>query len=100
VYRIVQEALTNIQQHGAASTVEVAVRFSPRRIRIQIRDDGQGFDTQQVMLSPPADHFGLIGMRERATSVGGTLRIESTWGRGSQVILEIPSTESRLESGE
>jgi len=99
-YRIVQEALNNIQQHGAARAVEVTVRFGPRRTRIQIRDDGQGFDTEQVMLSPPADHFGLIGMRERAASVGGTLRIESTSGRGSQVILEIPNREATAGMGE
>jgi len=99
-YRIVQEALNNIQQHGAARGVEVTVRYGPRRLRIQIRDDGQGFDTEQVMLSPPADHFGLIGMRERATSVGGTLHIESTSGRGSQVILEIPNREATAGMGE
>jgi signal transduction histidine kinase len=97
-YRIVQEALSNIHQHAAAESVSIAMRYSPQQIRITIRDDGQGFDKEQVMLSPPRYHFGLIGMRERALSIGGQLRLESEPGKGSQVTLDIPVGRASLES--
>jgi signal transduction histidine kinase len=97
-YRIVQEALSNIHQHAAAESVSVSVRYSPQQVRITIRDDGQGFDMERVMLSPPRHHFGLIGMRERALSVGGQLCLESEPGKGSRVTLDIPVGSVSLES--
>ena len=101
VYRIVQEALNNVRQYAAASSVDLTLRFAPRRVRVVIRDDGKGFDISRVMLTPPGRHIGLIGMRERALSVGGNLRVESVPGKGSQVILEIPISEAKIrESGE
>jgi signal transduction histidine kinase len=101
VYRIVQEALNNIHQHAAASSVYMSIRFSPQRVRITIRDDGKGFDIQSVMLSPPERHFGLIGMRERASGIGGNLHVDSMPGKGSQVTLEIPISEAEFqEEGE
>ncbi len=89
-YRIVQEAMNNAFQHGAASSIDMSIRFSPRQLSIKIRDDGQGFDVQQVMQLPVACHYGLIVMRERAQSVGGSLMVKSEPGKGSQVTLEIP----------
>lgn len=97
IYRIVQEALNNIRQHAAAGSVNMSIRFGPQRIRIIIQDDGKGFDIQNVMLSPPGRHFGLIGMRERAVSVGGNLRVDSVPGEGSQVILEIAVSEAGIQ---
>jgi signal transduction histidine kinase len=91
-YRIVQEALNNIRQHAAANSVDMLIRFSPQRVHIVIRDDGNGFDTKSVMLSSPGRNFGLIGMRERALSVGGSLQVDSIPGEGVQVVLEIPAT--------
>ena len=91
VYRIVQEALNNIRQHASATWVDVLVHFSPQWLRVTIRDDGKGFDVQSVMLSSPGRHFGLIGMRERALSIGGKLHVDSVPGRGCLVILEIPA---------
>lgn len=96
-YRIVQEALNNIHQHAAARSVFVSIRYGPQQVRIMINDDGQGFDMERVMLSPPRHHFGLIGMRERALSVRGRLRVESKPGQGSRVILDIPVTDADLE---
>lgn len=96
-YRIVQEALNNIHQHAAARSVSVSIRYGPQQVRIMIHDDGQGFDMGQVMLSPPKYHFGLIGMRERALSVRGLLRVESEPGQGSRVILDIPISNKDLE---
>jgi signal transduction histidine kinase len=96
-YRIVQEALSNIHQHAAAESVSISIRYSPQQVRIAIHDNGQGFDIERVMLSPPGHHFGLIGMRERALSVGGQLRLESEPGQGSQVIVDIPASNAELE---
>jgi signal transduction histidine kinase len=89
-YRIMQEALSNIHQHAAAESVHISIRYSPQQVRIAIQDNGQGFDIERVMLSPPGRHFGLIGMRERALSIGGHLRVKSEPGQGSQVIVDIP----------
>ncbi len=99
VYRIAQEALNNVHQYAAASSVGIAIRFGPKRVRIVIQDDGKGFDISSVMLAPPGRHIGLIGMRERALSVGGNLRVESVPGSGSQVILEIPISEAEIRTG-
>jgi len=98
-YRIAQEALNNVRQYAAASSVDTTIRFGPKRVRIVIQDDGQGFDLSSVMLAPPRRHIGLIGMRERALSIGGTLRVESVPGKGSQVILEIPISEAKNQEG-
>ena len=91
VYRIVQEALTNVIQHANASNVNISIRFGSRWIQLIIRDDGQGFDMEELIGSTRI-HIGLIGMRERALSVGGNLNIESNPGKGSRVTLQIPGT--------
>jgi signal transduction histidine kinase len=93
IYRIVQEALNNVLQHAAASSVEVSIRYGPRRIRVAIHDDGKGFDIPSVMHSVPESHYGLIGMRERAMSIGGTLNMDSVPGKGSVVTLDIDTAK-------
>lgn len=90
VYRIVQEALNNVGQHAAANAVETSVRFGPQRLRVTVQDDGKGFDVSRVMFTLPKLHIGLIGMRERALGIGGTLHVESLPGKGSRIILEVP----------
>lgn len=90
IYRIVQEALNNVFQHGAADFIDTSIRFGPRQIIIEIQDNGEGFNVQQVMQSPLACHFGLISMRERALSVGGNLYVRSEIGHGCQITLKIP----------
>jgi signal transduction histidine kinase len=72
VFRIVQEALTNVAKHARASTVRVAVRESDERLRIEVKDDGAGFDTEA-----PSRGFGLAGMRERVSLADGMLTISS-----------------------
>lgn len=86
-YRIVQEALHNIRKHAEATTARVLVEFDSRALKVTIVDDGKGFDKDRVL----ADKcLGLIGMKERAESVGGTLTIESATKSGTKVALEIP----------
>ena len=85
VYRIVQEALTNVERHAGAEQVEVEIVYRDREILLRVEDDGEGFD---VGASPSG--FGLRGMRERAEAVGGSLTVESTAGRRSVIRAAIP----------
>jgi two-component system NarL family sensor kinase len=81
LYRIAQEALTNIAQHAQAEHVNLQLVMTPNQTRLVIEDDGQGFDPAQV----PQGHFGLIGLNERNKLLGGTLRLESSPGAGTRL---------------
>jgi signal transduction histidine kinase len=72
VYRLVQEALTNVAKHARASSVRVCVRGSGEELLIEVQDDGLGFDVEE-----PGGGFGLAGMHERVSLAGGTLKVES-----------------------
>jgi len=91
LYRIIQEALTNIAKHASAKNVSIVVERKPRSMITIIEDDGCGFDAHAV-LEPAQDEnkLGLHGMRERAELLGGRLQIESAVGSGSSVFVEIP----------
>ncbi len=89
VYRVVQEALTNVRKHAGASRVGVIVERRLDELRVVIDDDGCGFDAAAV--SPQSGRqLGLRGMAERARLVGGRLEIESVPGRGTTIYLAIP----------
>ena len=90
LYRIVQEALTNVTRHARATRVRVQVRRESRVVRCVVEDDGVGFDAAEVFARPAACGLGLVGMRERLDAVGGTLRITSTPGGGARLAAEIP----------
>ena len=98
VYRVVQEALTNVRKHARARGAEVLVGVHNGAFWAVIRDDGIGFDDDDGSLAR-AGHLGLAGMEERAHMLGGTLGIQSTPGEGTQVTLLIPHIQSR-ETGE
>lgn len=85
--RIVQEALTNVRKHAGAQQVEVNLTIQSDRLRVQIIDDGSGFDPGQ---SAGNRHFGLQTMHERAESAGGVLVIHSRRGEGTRVELVLP----------
>ena len=90
IYRIVQEALTNVARHARARNASVILDRRPDCIVAIIEDDGAGFD---VGAGAPADgstHFGLIGIRERAALLGGTARIESSAACGTSVFVSLP----------
>jgi len=91
IYRIVQEAISNVHRHSAAMDAEVLLQYYADRVEVTIRDNGKGFDTAEV-LSPVGDHVGVTCMEERAYSVGGRLEIRSAPGHGTAVILQIPIT--------
>jgi signal transduction histidine kinase len=90
VYRLVQEALTNVAKHARASTVRVVVEASDGQVLLEVRDDGAGFDTEAV-----GSGFGLDGMRERVSLAGGTLSI-SSGEQGTLVTASLP-TDARDE---
>jgi PAS domain S-box-containing protein len=85
VYRLVQEALNNVAKHSMARRAELTVRSSRHAIEIEIKDNGVGFEPSLVR-----EGFGLVGMRERAALLGGTLEVRSTRGSGTRVRAEIP----------
>lgn len=89
VYRIVQESLNNVAAHAQAQSVDIRVEFRPTRLRIVVEDDGVGFDYESVLASAPGQ-MGLIGMRERAQSIGGRLEVKSVPGQGTQLVLQVP----------
>ena len=91
VYRITREALRNAWRHAAAQHITVEIRYDERRFRVQVRDDGRGFDEQAVRRDPPAGHFGLNGMRERAEKLGGSLEVWSKPEFGTEIVVSIPA---------
>ena len=91
VYRIIQEALTNVARHSNASRVELRVRFRDSDVLVEVRDDGRGITSQEV---GSVRSLGLIGIRERAELVGGTARFEGIAGRGTIVSIRIPMPET------
>ena len=87
IYRILQEALTNVARHSGAARVEIRVRERTDELLLEIRDDGRGIAPREVA---GATSFGLIGIRERADMLGGTALIEGVAGRGTIVSIRIP----------
>ncbi len=85
VYRLVQEALTNVVKHSAASRATLSARCADGMAAIEVRDDGAGFDPEA-----PGAGRGLLGMRERVAMLGGTLEIDSSPGAGTRVAATLP----------
>ena len=85
---IVQQAITNVLRHAHAQSVQLAVVFGIRRLRISVRDDGRGFVPDHATTG--ATHFGLVGMRERAREIGAEVRVHSALERGTTVSVLVP----------
>jgi len=91
LFRVIQEALSNVRRHARASHVTVELDFQPERLRAIVEDDGRGFNAPEK----PGDlvasgRLGLAGMYERTRAIGGVLTIHSESGRGTSVIVEVP----------
>lgn len=95
LYRIVQEALTNVARHAHAQHVQIKFRTSPTDLGVTIRDDGKGFHHG---VNAPFSHLGIEGMRQRAAHLGGILQIVSPPNGGTEVHLQIPQ-KSRSRNG-
>ena len=94
VYRFLQEGLSNAFRHGNVNTAVVTVIGSPEGVRVEIQDNGEGFDvTDPIRLNTDGGQ-GLIGLKDRAESIGGSLNIESTIGKGTILTLHIATEET------
>ena len=87
LYRVIQEALTNIVKHSAASRVSILLQRKNSSVVAVVEDDGNGFDPRETR----ADALGLAGMSERLSLAGGRLQVESSPGAGTTVVAEVPS---------
>jgi PAS domain S-box-containing protein len=87
LYRIAQEALTNVAKHSRAQSVDVILERRPDHVMLIVEDDGVGFDP--AALGAARQGFGLLGMKERASLVGATLEIESAAGKGTTLLLRM-----------
>jgi signal transduction histidine kinase len=91
LYRVAQEALTNVAKHAGATKVRVTLTYLDDALLLDVADNGVGFSAEsRTTPDSPADGYGLIGMRRRAERVGGRLTIESVPGSGTTVNLWVP----------
>jgi len=86
--RISQEAIANAVRHAGPSEITVSLRFDAQDVELSVRDDGRGFAATSALAR--GEHFGLLGMRERADEIGGQLRVDSTPGAGTKIEIRIP----------
>lgn len=91
-YRIIQEALTNVARHAQAQSCRVYLQRLAATVLITIEDDGVGFDPEQATRPETRRGLGLLGIRERASLVRGTLRLESARGSGTRITVELPAS--------
>lgn len=99
IYRLVQEAFSNVLKHASASHVSLEINYHPQLVSIIIQDNGIGFASDLTELEASRNsHFGLVGMRERVELIEGRMDIDSNPGRGTKIIIDIPTTaEHRKE---
>lgn len=91
LYRIIQEALTNVARHARARNVSVLIEQRGDELVAVVEDDGVGFDISKIEMSDAVQaHLGLAGMRERAALLGGTITFESEIGRGTSIYIQLP----------
>ena len=90
VYRVVQETLHNCEKHSGATQVRVAVRQFPESLLLEVEDNGRGFQLNGKGMPSKTTGLGLLGIRERAAIVGGSLAIDSAIGHGTRIALRIP----------
>ena len=105
LHRVTQEALSNVRKHARAGRVVLTLSYMGGLVVLDVRDDGVGFDAAaQASVAPgaadgSAGGFGLGAMRGRVEQAGGTLTVESSPGRGTSLVVELPATERREQRG-
>jgi signal transduction histidine kinase len=97
LYRITQEALTNIAKHAGAENISVLLERRNDHVSLIIEDDGRGFDSDKAFIEQKG--LGLVGMRERAILIGGTLEIDSVPGRGTTIVARITVPQETTGKG-
>jgi signal transduction histidine kinase len=96
IYRVAQECLQNIAKHSKATAVNFLLQSADQNIRLSISDNGAGFCAEEAWGKTMS--FGLSGMRERATTLGGTLTVQSAPGKGARLVLSLPLRAAPVES--
>jgi signal transduction histidine kinase len=94
LFRVAQEALTNVARHAQASRVEVSIQKLPEGVCMKIKDDGKSFQVDRVLYGKGSKRLGLLGMRERLEMVGGHFGVESVQGKGTTVIAQFPNRKA------
>ena len=95
VFRVAQEALTNVVRHAEARRVRLELLQSDRRVELLLCDDGKGFEVSKTLdQAPERGNLGLLGMRERVQILGGTLEITSQLGHGTRIHVSLPASET------
>jgi signal transduction histidine kinase len=89
LFRITQEALTNVAKHAEADLVTVRLAFNGSSVRLTIEDDGVGFDVQRALGAEQRKSLGLVGMQERCHLIGGQLQIRSRPGKGTSLVIKV-----------
>jgi signal transduction histidine kinase len=90
LYRVAQEALTNVARHAQASRVDASIQKLPNAVCLEIKDNGKSFDVEQLLRARKNKRLGLLGMRERVEMVGGQFRIEAVPSQGTTIQAQIP----------
>jgi PAS domain S-box-containing protein len=100
LYRLLQEALTNVARHARARQVDVVLQLEHDHVQLAVEDDGQGFDTAALLARQGQNGgLGLLGVRERLDSLGGRLEISAQPGRGTRLVGRIPVADRQARSG-
>ncbi len=95
LYRVAQEALTNVARHAHATEVEMCIEKLSNAVHMQIKDNGRSFSVDRMLHGKKINRLGLLGMRERVEMVGGHFDIQSAPGKGTAVEVEIPLRSAR-----
>ncbi len=99
VYRVVQEALTNIAKYAQARTVHLKLERDATMVHAEVRDDGVGFDPDRILVQKRKENrLGLLGMQERVTLLGGKFCLYSAEGEGTRIAFDLPLSTARPES--
>ncbi len=94
VFRIIQEAVNNIARHADATKTLMRLEWMPKILKVVVEDNGRGFDVEKITREEDrGNHFGILGMKERISLMGGRIAMESLPGKGTRVLIEVPVQE-------
>ncbi len=93
IFRVIQESMTNVRKYANATEIVIKIEYLPKKINVVVRDNGCGFGIEKVMAEKNGVAFGIVGMRERIQLLKGKFEIRSALGRGTEVILSVPTTK-------
>jgi len=90
IYRIIHEAVNNVRKHAKSPKLEVELSQEQKQLVIRVKDWGIGFIADEPELSSSKRYMGLFSMRRRAEFLGGTFKVNSSLGKGTEILVEIP----------